>query len=188
MEIKFENGRMKVKTEYNRKFIAKAHELQGKWESPYWTFPEENEDLVRDALLWSYGEDGRAHETVIVDLDLDVYEYGDSIKIGSVVIAKREYRDSSVWVDGRAVVISGGFCKSGGSRKNPCVTHEAGTILRVKNIPLPIYEEIKDLPGVKKVDLDLEENAKEKKAALEREREALAKRLAEIDRKLALYD
>lgn len=187
MLVKIEDGRVKVQSDYNRKFVAKAHELQGKWESPYWTFPEENEELVRDALLSIYGEDGRVHATVTVDLDLDKYEYDRSIKIGSIVIARREYRDSSVYVDKRAVVLQGGFCSSGGSRNRPAVTHKEGTVLRIKDIPLAIYEGIKGLAGVTKVDLDADENKAEKKASLEREREALVKRLNEINEQLKAY-
>lgn len=187
MLVKIEDGRVKVQSDYNRKFVAKAHELQGKWESPYWTFPEENEELVRDALLSIYGEDGRVHETVTVDLDLDKYEYDRDIKIGSIVIARREYRDSSVYVNKKAVVISGGFCRSGGSRNQPRVTHEEGTVLRLKDIPIAIYDKIKEQTGVKKVDLNADENKAEKKAKLEREREALVKRLGEIEKQLEAY-
>ena len=50
MLIKIEDGKMKVQSDYNKKFIAKARELQRKWEAPYWVFPEENEELVREAL------------------------------------------------------------------------------------------------------------------------------------------
>lgn len=187
MLIKIEDGKMKVQSDYNKKFVNKAHELQGKWESPYWVFPEENEELVREALFSIYGEDGRTHETVIIDLDLDRYEYGTVLKIGSIVIARRAYRDSAVTVDKRAVVVKGGFCSSGGSRNNPCVTHKDGTVIRVKDIPAEIYEEIKDCEGVTKVNLDAKENRAEKKSALIREKEALLKRLSEIDSQLETY-
>ena len=83
-------------------------------------------------------------------------------------------------VAGNTIVIAGGFCDCGGSRTNPRVTCETGTVLRINDIPVEIYNRIKDLPGVIKVDLDADENKKEKKAALEREKERLLKRLAEI--------
>lgn len=187
MLIKIEDGKMKVQSDYNKKFVAKAHELQGKWEPPYWVFPEENEELVREALFMIYGEDGRTHETVIIDIDLDRYEYENVLKVGQIVIARREYRDSAVITDKRAVVIKGGFCSSGGSRNNPRVTHKDGTVIRVKDIPAEIFEEIKDSEGVTKVDMDAEENRAEKKAALIRERETLLKRLSEIDSQLEAY-
>lgn len=183
MLIKMENGKMKVQSDYNRKFIAKARELQGKWEPPFWVFPEENEELVRDALMEAYGEDGRVHEMVVVDIHLDEYRSkGDDLMIGSVVLAKRFSRDSRVVLHKNAVVIAGGFCSSGGSRNSPSVTYEEGTILRVKDVPVSLYEQIQDMPGVVKVDLDA--NHKEKKAALEREKETLLNRLAEIEKLL----
>ena len=180
MLIKIEDGKVKVQSEYNREFVKKAHEVQGKWESPFWTFPEENEELVRNALFEVYGEDGRVHETVSVDLDMEKYPYGRTVNLDSVEIAVRKWRDSPVQVAGNTIVIAGGFCDCGGSRTNPRVTCETGTVLRIKDIPVEIYNRIKDLPGVIKVDLDADENKKEKKAALEREKERLLKRLAEI--------
>ena len=184
MKVIKESGKVKVKSEYNKKFVAKARELQGKWEPPFWTFPEENEELVRDALLEAYGEDGRYHETMIIDLHLDEFSYGDELKIGSIVLAKRFGRDSKVFMNERAAVIAGGFCSSGGSRNRPAVTHEDGTIVRVKDLPVSLFDQIKDLPGVEKVDLDIDKNQKEKKAALEREKEMILKRLSEIEEQL----
>lgn len=188
MEIKIENGKMKVRCDYNRTFITKAKELQGKWESPFWVFPEENEELVRAALMNAYGEDGRVHDTVVVDLNLDEYSYGHVLKIGSIVLVSRRGRDTPVTVNPRAVVIAGGFSESGGSSNSPAVTHKDGTIVRVKDLPVEIYNQVKDLPGVYKVDLDAKENKREKKANLERERAAILKRLSEIDELLKEFD
>lgn len=187
MLIKFEDGKMKVQSDYNKKFISRARGLQGKWNAPFWEFPKENEDMVREALMEAYGEDGKIHKTVIVDLELDKYEYNDKINIGEITIAKRRFRDEDVKLDKRAAVVKGGFCESGGSKYHPRVTHENGTVLRVKDVPEKIYEEIKDITGVTKVDIEQEENREEKKAALTREREAIIKRLAEINAQLEAY-
>lgn len=182
MLVKIEDGLFKVRTEYNAAFVKRAKTIQGKWKPPYWVFPEENEEIVRNLLLECYGEDGRIHETVVVDLELDAYCYGeDRIKVGDVLIASRRSRDASVTLADNAMLIAGGFKDSGGSLGSPAVTFEEGTVIRVKDLPVEIYDTIKDKPGVKKVDLDAGANAKEKIASLKRERESILKRLAEID-------
>lgn len=185
MLIKIEDGKVKVKTEYNRDFIKKAHELQGKWESPYWTFPEDNEELVRDVLFNIYGEDGRVHESVTVQIDLDKFKYDRDIELGNIVIAKRLRKDSSVILNKNVVVVNGEFCRRGGTTTNPCVTFEQGTVLRVKDFPKELYEKVKDLPGVT-LYTDAENNEKAKRAALEREREKILKRLEEINKQLEI--
>lgn len=73
----------------------------------------------------------------------------------------------------------GGFATSGGSAKNPRISADEGTIVRVKGVPETIYSKIKDHEGVKLVsDIDVE--------SLKAEREKLLKRIAEIDGLLAL--
>lgn len=186
MLIKIEEGKVKVQSEYNKEFIRKAHELQGKWESPYWTFPEENEELVRNALFDVYGEDGRIHKNVTIDIDLDNFSYDREIKLGNIVIVKRDWRDSPVTINKNVVVIKGGFCGRGGSRSTPRVTHEEGTVIRVRDLPEEIYEKIKDLEGITLIDANKECDEKAKRAALEREREEIIRRLEEINKQLGI--
>ena len=73
MKVIKEGGMLKVQSEYNADFIRKAHELNGKWSSPYWVFEEKNEKLVRQILTDVYGEDGTPQKEVTVDIDLDKY-------------------------------------------------------------------------------------------------------------------
>lgn len=171
-----------MQVEYNETFIKHAKMLQGKWKSPYWVFPEENEEFVRSLLLECYGEDGRFHETVTVDLDLDAYGCDEGcIMIGDIVIAKRAAMNQPVSLADNVMLIAGEFKDSGGFASSPAVTFMEGTAIRVKDLPIETYNTIKDKPGVKKVDLDAGANAKTKIASLKREREAILRRLAEID-------
>lgn len=63
--------------------------------------------------------------------------------------------------------------------KNPRISADEGTIVRVKGVPETIYSKIKDHKGVKLVsDIDVE--------SLKAEREKLLKRISEIDGLLAL--
>ena len=183
MKTIIENGQIKVKSEYSKDFIKGAKMIQGKWNSPYWCFPEENADEVRELLLDVYGECGELSEgneaVVTVELDLDEYtDVSDCVRIGSMTVASRPGRDYMVKLNDNTMCIKGGFPESGGSVKNPRVCPEDGTVLRVKNVPVKLYERIKDMAGVSLVNVD--------RTKLLEERERLIARLAEIDDLLAV--
>lgn len=178
MKITIEDGRIKVQSPYNKKFIEGARRIQGKWNAPCWEFPEENKEECKELLLNVYGECGdlgEAEPTVTVELNLDEYNgnYVNDLLIGSMVIASRRTRDSYVRLSDNVMVISGEFSESGGSAKHPKVTAEPGTILRVKHLPVRLYSLIEGKEGVKLVNTDRD--------ALIAEREKLLARLAEIE-------
>ncbi|MGN8763928.1 hypothetical protein [Hornefia butyriciproducens] len=177
MEIIRENNKIKVKSPYNTDFVRKAHELNGKWNNPYWVFREETAESLNSALVEIYGEGFEEVPRVAVEIDLDAFEgtEGNELRIGGVSIAYRPSRDSQVRLAGDTFVKSGGFLSSGGSRNYPEVTWKPGTIL-VSSVP----ETVTGVPGVKVVD-----PAEERKSKLEVEKERLLKRLAEIDATLA---
>ena len=178
MKTKIENGKIYVQSDYNRDYIARAKGLQGKWNSPYWVFPEENIDELRELLIDVYGECGglaeKAPVTVTVDLDLDEYKYGAEVSIGGFAAVKRRYRDSDVIYADNVMLLKGGFPSSGGSAKNPRVSPDSGTVIRVKNLPVKLYEKIKDMDGVTLVKAP-------DNAALIEERDRLLARLAELN-------
>lgn len=178
MKTKIENGKVYVLSGYNRDYISRAKGIQGRWNAPYWVFPEENIDELRELLLDVYGECGDLAEeapvTVTVDLDLDKYNYGAEVMIGSFVAVKRRYRDSEVIYADNVMLVSGGFTPTGGSAKYPAVCHETGTVIRVKDIPVRLYEKIKDLDGVTLY------KAPDNSALIE-ERNRLLARLAELN-------
>lgn len=180
MKTIIENGLIKVQSDYNRDYISRAKAIQGRWNAPYWVFPEENINELRELLLDVYGECGELAEeapvTVTVDLDLDKYSYGAEVTIGSFVAVKRRYRDSEVIYADNVMLISGGFTPTGGSARHPTVYHEQGTIIRVKNIPVKLYEKIKNEAGV-----TLYKAPAPDKAALIKERNRLLARLAELN-------
>ena len=178
MKTKIENGKIYVQSDYNRDYISRAKGLQGRWSAPYWVFPEENINELRELLLDVYGECGELAEeapvTVTVDLDLDDYKYGAEVTIGSFVAVRRWGRDREVSFADNVMVVSGGFTPTGGSAKHPAVYHEQGTIIRVKDIPVKLYEKIKDEAGVSLYKAP-------DNAALIEERDKLLARLAELN-------
>lgn len=179
MKVIIENKEIKVESPYNKDFIARAKQIQGKWSSPYWVFPEENRDEVKELLIECYGECGQLGEvdTVTIELNLDTYrdERPDSrLKLGSMVLLERKNRDRQPIFAENVILVTGGFKRSGGSWKSPRVAPEEGTVLRVKGVPVTVYSKFKDSKGVTLVsDID--------KEALMREREKLVERIAEID-------
>ena len=46
MEILREDGKIKVQSGYDRRFVKKAHELNGKWEKPFWNDDRSEERRV----------------------------------------------------------------------------------------------------------------------------------------------
>lgn len=181
VELKFESGKMKVKTEYNPYFVGRAKELGGKWEKPYWVFSDENEDVVKQELLSIYGEDGAPTKKVRVDVNLDEYEgvKSHSVQIENLVIANRIDHYRKVTLNDGTIILKGGFAKSCGDKRKVLLGQEEGTVLRT-SVPEMIYEKVKDKKGIYLV----EEGETSRKRRLQKEREELLKRIAEIDREL----
>ena len=169
-----EDGKIKIKSPYNKDFISRAKSIQGKWDSPFWIFPEDNISELKDLLIDIYGNCGNLDDTpiptVTIDVDLDKYEYNTEIKIGSLVAVSRRTRDSNVTYADNVILVKGSFTETGGSRNNPHVAHNPGTVIRIKNLPVAIFEKVKDLNGVTLVTdkIDIESLVKERDELLER--------------------
>lgn len=178
MKVTVENGIIKVESAYNKAWIARAHELNGKWQAPAWCFDAANEELVRASLMEIYGEDGRPAEKIMVDIKVtedDVYRVQDLV-VGGVVVARRVSRDAAVRMMNGAVIVSGGFAQRGGSMAHPMIDSvEDGTVIRCE-IPKAKLEE-----AMNSFDAEVYTPAQINREALEAEKEALLKRLAEIE-------
>ena len=189
MKIKIEDGKIYVKSEYNKAFISKARYIQGKWESPYWVFPEDNREEVKELLIDTYGEadilEDDEQQKVTVEINLEVYKDAkgarNEYRLDNILLASRRSRDSYVKLADNVMVIQGGFKESGGSRNNPTINPEDNTILRVKNVPLSSYEKVKDEDGIRLISgVDI--------IALTKEKDRLLARIAEIDSILKSVD
>lgn len=179
MKVTVENGKVSVESAYNKDWIARARELGGKWNAPAWVFPEANEELVRDALLSIYGENGRPVKKVTIDINLDSEGYyGQDYQIAGITVLRRRGRDYAVSCENGCVIVSGGFEKSGGSAANPRIgTPDKNTVIRV-SIPEAMLGRVKEQYTI--------HEGKVNKAALEAEKAELLKRLAEIETLLAI--
>lgn len=177
MEVIKEENKIKVKSEYNEEFISRAHELQGKWDAPFWVFDERTADRLEEVLKEIYGEGFTPANRVEIEIDLDsfyedYYEDKSTLAYKNIVFATRFGRDSRVTLKGDAYVSVGGFLSRGGSVKYPEVTWKEGTKVRL-TVPVTLTE---SLP--KGVTIIKEESQKEQLLA---EKESLLKRLAEIE-------
>ena len=180
MKIIKKDGRIKVQSDYNREYISRAKLIEGKWESPYWSFPEENEKEVRALLLEIYGEDGEYHETVDILVDITKMPDDGTISLCSRALCSRRQRDCNVELANGVMLVEGGFTESGGSAKNPMVSPRNGTVLKVKRCPVSFYERVKEMPNV-----TLCESDKSRKKILTEKKEELLRYIAEIDAELA---
>ena len=176
MKVVMENGKIKVKSAYNAEFVNGAKMLQGKWSAPYWCFPEENEQEVRELLLRIYGENGEEQERVSVIVDVSKMN-GGSIYLEGILLATRFSRDCAVKLAENVILVSGGFPERGGSAKCPMCNPEEGTKLKIKGVPLALYERIKEKVA-------LCDDVAQRKERLEAEKARLLARLAEIEKEL----
>lgn len=178
--VKKDNGNIFVKSKYNTLFVKKARFLGGSWdrESSAWSFPDSRESLVKELLREIYGTEGEEEPAIVtVQIDMDLfYDTLDSeIYLGGFPLASRRFRDADVKLAPWAYLVNGEFCPSGGSRNNPCVTWETGTVVKA-DVPAATYELEKGKEGITLCTVDIE--------SLQKERESLIKRVAEIDQML----
>lgn len=177
-----------VVSPYNPAFVARAKEVGGKWDPSQraWTFPVEAEDVVREALLEHYGYSEGSTETCTIrvrkpDSVSDTASSSTVIRVGGREVARAFDRDSGAKVADGVIVEQGGF-GSGGSRKNPDVTENPDTVVRITEMPRTMADR---LVSKHPEHIEIIEEADDRKRALEAERERLAARMAEIDRELA---
>lgn len=133
-----------IETPYSTEFISRIKQIGGKWSKPYWMVPAKNEELARRILFDVFGEDGTPGPTVtlLANLDLAVPGYQDRLLIGGREALVKRYRDKAPDVGPDCAIVAGKLHNSGGSRNNPHITHDPGTILRIENVPVAVAEKL----------------------------------------------
>jgi hypothetical protein len=185
IRITVEGANVYTVTPYNADYTAAAKNLGGRWDGDRraWRFAAKNEQHVRDLLTNCYGttgDDAAEMVTVRVDVNKIWSDYpGREIEFAGRVIARRRYRDERVLLGDNVILVSGGFCRSGGSVKNPRIDQiDGGTVLEVSDVP-------RNHPDVTVDGATIVETATVDVNALQAERAKLAARIAEIDAILA---
>lgn len=137
IKIEHQNDAIIVEAPYHPDFPAAARKLGGCWNKPVWTFDVRDEDRVRELCMEIYGDDGRPQELVNLRVNIDgivSYESQTSLYIAGREIVRIYGRDSGARLGKGVVVLKGSF-SSGGSRKNPDVEHDPGTIVEIRDVP-----------------------------------------------------
>ena len=177
------NGKISVETPYNPNFVSKIKKAGGKWNpgNKTWEIDERSIDTVRSIMREVYGQDDLPQELVTVKVtigDKNLEEWRAPVVLFGRTIASARGRDSGAR-PGEGVCFEKGGCDSGGSMKNWYTIVRAGSEITIYDVPrLAVEQKIgwKDEYGT----FEVIENG-DPLAALRAEKEALLKRLAEIE-------
>ncbi len=177
------NGKLAVDTPYNPNFVSKIKKAGGRWNpgNRTWEIDERSINTVRAIMREVYGQDDLPQELVTVKVtigDKNLEEWRAPVVLFGRTIASARGRDSGAR-PGEGVCFEKGGCDSGGSMKNWYTIVRAGSEITIYDVPrLAVEQKIgwKDEYGT----FEVIENG-DPLAALRAEKEALLKRLAEIE-------
>ena len=177
------NGKIAVDTPYNPCFISKIKKAGGKWNASNktWEIDERSINTVRAIMREVYGQDDLPQELVTVKVtvgDKNLEEWRAPVVLFGRTIASARGRDTGAR-PGEGVCFEKGGCRSGGSMKNWYTVILAGSEITIYDVPrLAVEQKLgwKDEYGFFEVI-----EADDPLAALRAEKEALLKRLAEIE-------
>lgn len=138
------DGKIKVSSPYHPEFPKAARRLGGKWDgaSKTWRFDARDEERVRELCREVYGEDGRADAptvTIRATCVDHINTYDLSAYVAGRQVARAFDRDGGARLGDGMILISGGFGSSG-SRKNPTLTIDKGTIIEIRDVPVTVAE------------------------------------------------
>ena len=130
-----------VKSIYNKEFVAKAHNLAGKYNDrdKSWSFDIRDEADVLEACYLCYGEDGYRSNLCDVQISLPegYFAYQDTINFYGRPIARAFGRDSGAKLFDGIKIVEGGF-DSGGSMKNWTTRALKGTVIVLRDVSYPL--------------------------------------------------
>lgn len=177
------NGKIAIETPYNPSFVAKIKKAGGKWNpgNRTWECDERSIEAVRAIMREVYGQDDMPQELVTVRVTVGedaISKHTGPIVLFGRTVASAYGRDSGAKV-GEGVVFETGTCRSSGSVKNWYTVIDAGSVFTIYDVPKRAVEEKlgwADFYGTFEIVEPVDPLA-----SLKAEREALLKRLAEID-------
>jgi hypothetical protein len=142
------SAKLKLITPYVPYLPARYRALGGKWNpiEKAWYFDPRDSDRVRDLCVEVFGIDPLAGpdeqpEMVTVRLHMDAWETRTSeIWLFGRDIVSQPSRDAPTRF-GRGVVVVHGEFAGGGSRANPAMNAQPGTIIEIRDVPRPLADE-----------------------------------------------
>ena len=176
---------IEARSPYNPSFVDGARALGGKFDrgEKVWRFDARSEQAVRDLCRKVYGTDGEDEDLVTVEITFAA-TYGawqDGYYFAGRQLARAWGRDSGARI-GEGVVFLEGKPTSGGSMKNWETVIGRGSVVRIYDLPRAALDNAPRDPDIK---WRIVEEADDRRASLEAERERLRKRLGEIEAELA---
>ena len=180
-----------VKSPYHPDFPRPAKKLGGRWDgaSKTWTFDARDSARVKALCREIYGTDGSPDQLQDLVAVRATFPERDSTYDLSCYVAGRQVaraydRDGGATLGEGTVVLEHGFFSTG-SRKNPALGVNAGTVVEVRDIPRPAAARAVEEGGGLGAQVEIVEAADADRADLEAERDLLQTRLAEIEARLA---
>lgn len=185
-------GKIELYSPYDPSTPKRAKNIGGKWNAHNrcWTFDARDYDRVKQLASDVYGWTEEAEEKItfqftITESNFDEIPGTDNcIQIKGRTIATRWSRDEPVRLADNAIIVSGSFPASGGSRNNPSLIRYDKNIgeivLEVRDMPKAAIDELKD---IKDINLTIIDKAIDPNELL-KEKKRLQNRIAEIDRML----
>ena len=169
-----------VQSPYSPDLPARAKTLSGRWNGEAWSYPIAAEEQVRSLYMDIYGEWDISVETVtLICVAERGYAEKGPLTLGGRIVARAWGRDSGARTGDGVIILDGGFC-SGGSMKN-WVTRVNGSVeFKLIDVARSKAQQlIKDPEWCDSI--EIEEAKTINRDALIAEKEALKKRIAEID-------
>lgn len=141
-------GKLVVQSDYNADFVAFAKSKKGRFSEgvvegrtvKVWSFELAHKDALAKTLTEIYGADGLSDQIRTVDVRLELDKLPYRVKSWWYLgreIAKRGGYDWSVKAPG-VKVIKGDWTRTGGTRSQPRVDAEDGTVIEVRGVPLAL--------------------------------------------------
>lgn len=184
--ITIENDQAKIYTPYNSEFVKIIKKMGGKWDraDQAWVVPADLIDNVRDTMRQVYGRDDRPAKLVNVKVTCKetLIGYTSGIELFGRSICRAYGRDSGATLSDGVSFIAGDY-SSGGSMKNWKTYINSGSVFIVRDIPESALDIIDD-DYKDSITVEIIKTAAVDASALKAEKEALLKRLAEIDEAL----
>ena len=182
-----ENGKIRIDTPYNPEFVAKVKTAGARWNPTVkaWEADERSAETVREIMREVYGQDDLPVELVdvVVTLTGSIWSDRAPVTLFGRTIATAWGRDSGARV-GDKVSFSKGGADSGGSAKNWLTIVKEGSVFTIYDVARSAVESKIGWQDDSYGTYEIREKADPKKA-LKEEKEALLKRLAEIEKLLA---
>lgn len=188
-DVVVSEGMAAIYAPYNSDFVGRMKMLGGVWNAKQerWQLSEGAVDAAREAMIACYGRcDYKPSETVtaVVEIKSEVTsDYKDSFRLFGRIIATARGNNGKATIGAGAALVDGKAPCGDGTKSDWYVSVPAGCVIEVYDLPKDYAaQEVERLNEDDSYNAYIKDgSSKIYRSALIRERERLAKRIAEID-------